>query len=436
MSDDARPTAPVTGLLAIGACAMLLLVAGLGTWGVSASIAGAVMAQGEIVSDQHRHLVQHPRGGVVARVLVAEGDVVAEGELLAVLDISAEAAELAALEEELFEIAVRQARLRAEYAGAADLVFPRHLAARAGRGSDRAAMLADEAALFHAGRARLAGEERQLAQADRQARAQVDGLAAQLGAVALQMALADTSLETQQALIARGAAPRATAVALEKDRAVLAEHVARLTADRALAEARLTEIAEKRAHLRAQDRERAMAHLREAAPQLRKFGAAAGRLRQVIARAELRAPAAGVIHGLAISTPQAVLEPAAPFASIIPAQTRPRIQARLPVRDADLVEAGQQVALRFSSLDQKTTPQLAGEVVRVAPEPTENPRGGPPHFAVEVRVPPAELDRLPEGIVLLPGTPVETFIRTADRSPVAYLVKPMADYLARIFRDG
>jgi HlyD family secretion protein len=31
--------------------------------------------------------------------------------------------------------------------------------------------------------------------------------------------------------------------------------------------------------------------------------------------------------------------------------------------------------------------------------------------------------------------PVEAFIRTADRTPLAYLVKPFTDYLAKAFRE-
>ena len=31
--------------------------------------------------------------------------------------------------------------------------------------------------------------------------------------------------------------------------------------------------------------------------------------------------------------------------------------------------------------------------------------------------------------------PVEAFIRTSDRSPLSYLVKPLTDYFAKAFRE-
>ena len=47
-----------------------------------------------------------------------------------------------------------------------------------------------------------------------------------------------------------------------------------------------------------------------------------------------------------------------------------------------------------------------------------------------------ELDKLAEDQVLIPGMPVEAFIRTADRSPLTYLIKPVADYFNRAFRES
>ncbi len=47
-----------------------------------------------------------------------------------------------------------------------------------------------------------------------------------------------------------------------------------------------------------------------------------------------------------------------------------------------------------------------------------------------------EIEKLPEGVILIPGMPVETYLRTNDRSPLAYLVKPFTDYFAKAFREG
>ncbi len=61
---------------------------------------------------------------------------------------------------------------------------------------------------------------------------------------------------------------------------------------------------------------------------------------------------------------------------------------------------------------------------------------GQSFYRAEIELPETELAKLPEGLTLIPGMPVESFIRTDDRSPLAYLVKPLSDYFARAFREG
>jgi HlyD family secretion protein len=58
-----------------------------------------------------------------------------------------------------------------------------------------------------------------------------------------------------------------------------------------------------------------------------------------------------------------------------------------------------------------------------------------PYYRAEIVLKEGQMARLPEGVTLVPGMPVEAFIRTEDRTPIAYLVKPFTDYLAKAFRE-
>jgi hypothetical protein len=39
------------------------------------------------------------------------------------------------------------------------------------------------------------------------------------------------------------------------------------------------------------------------------------------------------------------------------------------------------------------------------------------------------------GLRCCPGMPVETFLKTEDRTPLSYLVQPLAVYFQRAFRE-
>ena len=97
---------------------------------------------------------------------------------------------------------------------------------------------------------------------------------------------------------------------------------------------------------------------------------------------------------------------------------------------------GQEVNLRLSALNQRTTPELVGKVLQVSADSIDDDATGQTYYRAEIALNPGEIDKLEEGTILLPGMPVEAFIRTGERSPMAYLLKPMADYFARAFRES
>jgi len=112
------------------------------------------------------------------------------------------------------------------------------------------------------------------------------------------------------------------------------------------------------------------------------------------------------------------------------------IAARVDPIHIDKITLGQPVNLRFSALDQRTTPELTGEVAKVSPDAFVDQARGLSYYRAEITLPEAEQAKLPNTIRLLPGMPVEAFIRTGDRTPLAYLTKPLTDYFSKAFRDG
>jgi len=57
-----------------------------------------------------------------------------------------------------------------------------------------------------------------------------------------------------------------------------------------------------------------------------------------------------------------------------------------------------------------------------------------PYYRAEIQPLPGEIEKLGD-LTLVPGMPVEAFIRTEDRTPLSYLIKPFTDYLNRAFRE-
>ncbi|MGJ8588269.1 MAG: HlyD family type I secretion periplasmic adaptor subunit [Yoonia sp.] len=419
--------------LTIGGLALLILVGGFGTWSVMAQISGAVITTGQIEVDRNRQVVQHPDGGVVDEIIVDEGDTVQAGDLLLRLDPTNLQSELAIVEGQLFEILARRARLEAERDDASELTFSPILTEVATPEVQK--LMEGQERLF---RARLETNQsaiEQLSQQRAQVASQLTGISAQQEALSTQRELIGKELVDQQSLFDRGLAQASRVLALQREEASLLGRVGELTAQAAQAAERMTEIELQVLGLSSTRREEAITRLRDLQFNELELSERRRTLRRQLDRLDIRAPVSGIVYGLQVFAPQSVIRAADPVLFLIP-QDRPLVIAtQVQVTDIDQIFVGQEVTLRFSAFDQRRTPELQGTVTLVSADAFQNENSGLSFYRAEIELNPGEMDRLPDDITLIPGMPVQAFARTANRSPLQFLIKPLADYFVRAFRE-
>jgi HlyD family secretion protein len=432
---SAQKTWSARGPIVLGLLALALLLGGFGTWAALSSIGGAVVAGGQVEVDQNRQVVQHPDGGVVAEILAQNGDLVEAGQPLIRFDGTLLRSELAIVEGQFFELLARTGRLEAERDEAGDIRFPPELVAAAVDRPDLTQMMAGQQSLFVARATTLRQTFEQLDKRADQTAAQIGGIDAQLDSLTEQQRLIQLELRDQRELFEKGLAQATRVLALERESARLAGQVGELTAARATSEGRITEIGLEKLRLAASRREEAETQLRDTGFRVLELAEHRRALVGQIERLELRAPVSGVVLAMLVTTPRSVIRPAEPVLFLVP-QDRPLvIGVRINPIHIDEVRLGQPVHLRFSAFASRTVPDFYGQVSRIAPDAQVDQSGGAPYYRAEVVLNAGESDKL-EGLTLIPGMPVEVFLRTGDRSPIAYLVKPLADYFNRAFREN
>lgn len=435
MSEGREQDWPVRAPILVGLLALAVLVAGLVLWGTGARISGAVVAGGQVEVQQQRQIVQHPDGGVVARIAVSEGMTVAAGDLLIALDGTLLQSELAIVEGQYFEILARRGRLEAERDEAEAPDFPDELIQGAQAQPALASLIEGQMRLFRSRRETLRQSLGQLATQSEQIGSEIAGIDAQMQALSRQGTLIGQELRDQRNLLDRGLAQASRVLALEREAARLEGELGALQAQRAAAQIRRTEIGIQRLRLGAARREQAETELRDLGYRELELAERRRALAERIARLEIRAPVAGVVHNMQVTTPRSVVRGAETLLYLVP-QDRPlQIGARIATTNVDELQIGQAVSLRFSSLSARITPEITGRLERVSADALTDPATGAPYYRVEIAIPPDALALL-EGVVLLPGMPVEIYIRTSERSPLAYLMKPLTVYFNRAFREG
>ncbi len=436
---QAAPVAP-TGWSAarplwIGGLTVLCLVGGFGGWGLFTSISGAIISSGQIEVEQNRQVVQHLDGGMVAEIAAQEGQSVAAGDLLLRLDGSLLHSELTIVEGQLYEVLARSARLEAERDDAETVTVPPDLLALAEARPDVADQIEGQRRLFIARRETVAKQTEQLQRRLEQTAAQIKGIDAQQASLAEQLALINDQTVDQQSLLSRGLAQSSRVVDLQREAASLTGDMGELTASRAQAEGRGTEVEIEILRLAAARREEANTQLRELGPQALELAERRRALVERIARLDIRAPVSGIVLGLTVTTPRAVIRPADPVLYIVP-QDRPLVIAtQVQPIHVDEVRVGQAVRLVFSAFSARTTPEVSGHVVLVSADALVDQRSQSTYYRAEIVLDPGELEKLGD-VVLVPGMPVEAFIQTGARTPMAYLLKPFTDYFERAFRES
>ena len=417
----------------IGAAASLALLALMLLWAQVSVIGGAVIGSGEVVVRGQPKEVQSLDGGVVAAILTREGARVEAGEVLMRLDPTIPQIELDIREGRLADAVLRQRRLEAEYAGADRIDFeglPPRVAAR-----DLAREREGQEAVFAARLAVLESRRDGLAARAEAAEEEIAATEARISDLEGRLGIARGELERTRGLVDQGLAARAGLAEAEARVSSLtadlaSERVRRQQADAGIREARLAVVEAERRF-----REEAVTELREASLEREQLLLDIARLEKDIARAELVAPADGIVHDLRVATEGGVVGPGERVMQIVPVGEGVEFAVRVDPRAIDEVHVGQPARLVLPAFGGAAAPELSGRVAQVPPAARTDPQTGLAHYLLSVEVEPGELARLGGG-ELVPGMPVEAFLATAERSVLAYLLGPLTEQLRRAFREG
>jgi HlyD family type I secretion membrane fusion protein len=426
---DASPARAARGPVLAGAATVLIAVGGFGGWAATAPLASAVVAPAEVVSSAHRKTVQHLEGGIVAAIPVADGDVVAAGDVLLRLDDTRARAEAARLAGARIEALARRARLEADRDGADRVAFPPELLGRAAGPGGRAAM-DGQSDLFRARRALLAEEAAILRRRIARSREEIAALEERERAELRRLELVGEEIEGVRRLVERGLERRPrllglqrTAAGIGSERAGMLGRIAEVRQSIAGTELEIARLAAARA-------EQAAAGLEETGAELRDLEERLVAARERLERTVVRAPQDGVVVGLRVHTVGGVVAPGEPILDLSPRRGGLVVDARVRPEDVDAVAPGMPARVRVTAYSQRTAPALEGRVAVVSADRLADEATGAPYYRARIELDPASLGAAPE-VGLLPGMPAEAVVVSGGRTLLDYLVAPIAEAVGR-----
>jgi HlyD family secretion protein len=422
------------GVILSGFISLAVAAGTIGWWTTTAKISGAVIASATIVSDTLSKRIQHREGGIVAGILVKNGDRVAEGQELVLLDPTETKSELAVITTALDELLVKRARLEAQRTGEARFTLPKQLLDRDGDPKLAEVVEGQQRLLSST----IEGLNQRFGQIDAQIsqlQEQIAGYQSVLKARAKQLDLSQDGYKDLLKLQKEGLVAKPRVLEAERAVAAIEGEIGSVKSSVLSAETRIGEVKLQKLQLAEDVKTQALTELRDTEARINEL-----QERQVTAdsrlqRIAVKSPIAGTVYDVTVNTVGGVIAPGEVLMLIAPEGEELVLQAQVSPNDVDQVHAGQKAQVRFPAFNSQLTPNIIAEVLQVAADTTRVNDQTAPYYSVRLKIAPDELAKLGDS-QLRPGMMAETFIQTEERSVLSYLLQPLTDLLPYALRES
>ena len=415
--------------------ALATLIIGLGGWSSLAKVRSAVLASGKVVVEGDTKKIQHAEGGIIGELLVKEGDFVTRGQTVMRLDATKTRSELNIVLQRLFDLQVQRARLIAQRDNKPRITFPAFLQKSIARDPRLANQLLAQQRLLASNRARVKSQLGQSQSRITQLRNEIKGLKIQQKAKSREIIFVNNDIRRYKTLERKKLISRTKMNDKRRMLARLIGEQGRLTSDIARAMGQISEMQIRATEISNGTLGEVLKELNQLSSQIAELSQRKITALDKLSRIDIKAPCTGRIHELAVHTIGGVVEPGELLMKVVPDNGKLIIEAKVLPTDIDQVFVGKLARIRFSAFNQRTTPELEGQIITLSPDQSIDPQTGMPFYTARIALKQDEQAKL-AGKTLIPGMPSDVMMVGKNRTVLNYLIKPLANQLNRAFREG
>ena len=400
-----------------------VLIFGCGVWASFAPIDTGALAPGIVQVEGKRKSVQHLEGGIVATIMVSNGDSVSKDDPLLSVDVTQANSELLILAGRRIDLQGKLDRLVAERDDMDSLRFSEALRVL-GEDDDRAATaMASESTLFTARRADRDGEVQLLLQQQAQLSEQAAGFEAILASSNTLLSSLDTEIADLAELLRDGYVDKQRLRELERSRSRVLGEIAETKSKIASANVAIAESQLQIVQLNKRFKSEVVDELKQIQTALYDVTQQFNTVLDRVERAIIRSPADGFVLNTSTTTVGAVISAGEELMEIVPHDKALIIEARVSPFDIDRVQAGQSAEVRFAVF--KDAYLVTGELTKLSADRLIDSSTNTPYFAAEVAIEQGDFERFYNGARLVPGMPAEVLIKTGERTFIDYILSPL-----------
>jgi HlyD family type I secretion membrane fusion protein len=402
-------------------------------WGAFAPLDSAAIARGVITLSGNRKTIQHLEGGVIDRILVKDGEEVAEGQELIVLNDTAAKARLQMVLSQLRSAKAMEKRLLAEKIEAPKVVFDDELLDR--EIPEVAKILDTQEAIYETRMKSMQGKRNVLAQKIVEHKEQIKGLESVLESLESQNVIVSEQLKNLESLFNKGYAKKTDYLEYKRRGQELKGKLGEIKANIAGANETVAETQLQIMNLENENQKEINAELKETHSHILDLQEQYQAANDILKRTVIRAPKAGVITDLQYHTVGGVITPGSKIMDIVPQDDQLIVEAHIMPQDIESVYVGLKAKVQLSAYKSRLVPRIDGEVTYVAADRMDEKNGQPPYYIAKIMIKPESINKINYDIKLHPGMPAEVFIVKGERTFLQYLASPIIDSFHKAFKE-
>jgi len=398
-----------------------------GVWANFAVLDEVTRGEGRIVPSSKTQVIQNLEGGILAEILVREGDIVEKGDILVRIDNTAAQANYRDLRGQYYTLKATVARLEAEQAGR-DLQFPQEVLDNA------PTVAAGQSALFDARKQQLDAQTAVLEAQAKQRKQEVAEMASKQEQLQRSLQLARDELSITEPLVRNGVSARIDLIRIQRQ---VADLEGQLNSTK-LAIPRLRSAAQE-----AKDRidEVVLTFRTQVSNELNKTRADLKSVEETlfagedrVTRTEVRSPVRGTVKQIKQNTVGGVIRPGEDIIEIVPLDDTLLVEAEIRPRDIAFLRPGQEATIKIAAYDFSIYGGLKARLENISADTILNEKNES-FYRVYLRTDKNSLTHHGDELPIIPGMTATVEILTGKKTVLDYILKPILKARDRALRE-
>jgi len=404
---------------------MFVTVLWLLIWAYFAEIDEITRGEGRVIPSGHIQVIQNLEGGIVSDIMVKEGDMVRQDEVLIKIDNQKSVSSYEESQLKYNELYARSIRLKAE-------AFSEPFEVNDSVASNLGRLMDNERSLYNTHKLEQESELGVLNEQYSQKKSELEEATSKLKRLKGSYKLMREELKITEPLVRKGLESKVDFLKLKREVNDLLEKVEAADITLPRMESSVIEIQNKIDQTELSFRNEAKKELNEVLSEMDRIGQTQSALEDQVKRTSVSSPVEGVVKQLFVNTVGGVIKPGMDLLEIVPNQDTLLIEAKIKPSDIAFLYPGQEAMVKITAYDFAIYGGLEGEVAHISADTITDKKDNS-YYLVRIKTDKSYLGvkskdsetKESEKKMIIPGMTATVDILTGKKSVLDYLMKPI-----------